>query len=205
MVLLKFLDSKFLESVGIKVEINHLLHADFSRVSLSSGHGRLARLERSLLKLERSLVPRDIPTAPKPSSFLVGIGSPKLLILKTVPNLLQQFWSCFSELARSSMKHRPCFRVKFRLLKWGVFSRWSFRSNFAWSSIETMTIAKTHPSFRTRKTLFLVLSYSLYIVHGYLYFQNMKISLMKKANILYGPSTKTRDWPLEFLPSLLDR
>ena len=108
------------------LSFDYLLHADFSRVSLSSGHGRSVRPERSLLKLERSLVPRDIPTAPKPSSFQVGIGTPKLLILKTVQNLLRQFWSCFSELARSSM-----LQGEIPVSKWGVSFRWSFRSNFA--------------------------------------------------------------------------
>ena len=31
-------------------------------------------------------------------------------------------------------------------LKWGASSRWSFGSNSAWSSIETTTIGKTHPT-----------------------------------------------------------
>ena len=31
-------------------------------------------------------------------------------------------------------------------LKWDAFSRWSFRSIFAWGSIETTTIRKTHPT-----------------------------------------------------------
>ena len=30
------------------------------------------------------------------------------------------------------------------LIKWGVSSRWSFRPNFAWGSIETATIRKTN-------------------------------------------------------------
>ena len=32
-------------------------------------------------------------------------------------------------------------------VKWGASSRWSFRPNSAWSSTETTTIGKTHPTF----------------------------------------------------------
>ena len=42
---------------------------------------------------------------------------------------------------------RMNFKVRLALLKWGASSRWSSRPNFAWGSIDTMTIAKTHPNF----------------------------------------------------------
>ena len=32
---------------------------------------------------------------------------------------------------------------------WGASSQWSFCPNFTWGSIETTTIGKTHPKFRT--------------------------------------------------------
>ena len=34
-------------------------------------------------------------------------------------------------------------------LKWGASSRWSFRPNSAWGSIETTTIRETHPALLT--------------------------------------------------------
>ena len=35
---------------------------------------------------------------------------------------------------------------KNKKLKWGASSRWSFRPNSVWGSIETMTIWKPHPT-----------------------------------------------------------
>ena len=32
------------------------------------------------------------------------------------------------------------------IIKWGASSRWSFRPNSAWGSIETTNLAKTHPT-----------------------------------------------------------
>ena len=38
------------------------------------------------------------------------------------------------------------FQMKMSEVKWSAYSRWSFRPNFAWGSIRTMIIRKTHPT-----------------------------------------------------------
>ena len=40
-------------------------------------------------------------------------------------------------------------------LKWGASSRWSFRPNSTWGSIETSTIRKTHPTLQLLKFEFI--------------------------------------------------
>ena len=37
----------------------------------------------------------------------------------------------------------------FSKIKWSAYSRWSFGSNSAWGSVETMTKRKTHPTLLT--------------------------------------------------------
>ena len=67
-----------------------------------------------------------------------------------------------------TVKPLPVALVTNSCMKWGASSRWSFRPIFAWGSIETATIAMTHPTLESVKHFIQFLLPRLYILnHGF--------------------------------------
>ena len=79
-------------------------------------------------------------------------GECKLIDLNqiaTVEELIRRredICSRYNDFVGELAKRRSHLQEALRLVKWGASFRWSFDPNSAWSSIETMTIGKTHPS-----------------------------------------------------------
>ena len=80
----------------------------------------------------------------------MGISKPRFQINHLRKAILKSYivWIPRSFIGLSKPKTPPSygFNHYHKNLKWGASSRWSFCPNSAWSSIETTTIGKTHPT-----------------------------------------------------------
>ena len=86
----------------------------------------------------------------------------------------------------SSQLKKSSFSIS---IKWGVSSRWSFRPNSAWGTIETTTIAKAHPTLSQRMS-----DSGLIILYGFgsiksLFYKNLNIYLILNLFVQAVPNS----------------